>query len=242
MPDLTILLTLRVRKGFARADAARRARPDGASRAGVSRPRARAFERSRHPSGSERIRSVGRSCSSTPPEARTTVFARVLRTLHERWPEIFLLSNSPHNAITRHACRRRAELRTGVGWMAGRARACRCHGTVEADQRAHVLAGLSAGSSRDLRRYALRLGAAIARAWKGSSSELHDPHSSFLSPRCSLALGAHVRALCGRRRADRPARRVDHHRRAAARRPGARGGRFASGDRIVKVDGKPIAG
>ena len=57
-----------------------------------------------------------------------------------------------------------------------------------------------------------------------SSSELHDPHSAYLSPALLARLRSDVGAVRRRRRADRRARRMDRDRRADARRPRGRRG------------------
>ena len=102
--------------------------------------------RSPRRSGRTRIRSVGRSCWSTPSGAQTTVFARVLdcaaRSVARDFP-----SYGTSNAITRTvAPGSSVELRARLGRLARRARAGRRRAPRARRTRAHVRPGATSTS------------------------------------------------------------------------------------------------
>ena len=234
VPDLTLLLTLSAsRTGLARAGA-RDGGHDRMERAelGVSRACARRVRDVRH----------GRTWQAAHPECGPIVLDRrdgerarrvrrvvlaAARALARNFPfaSTAECTHRSMHAITR-PCSPAVVLEqcAGLGRMARRARTAR-RADARRRRRARMFDEVYRHIARDLRRHARRLDAVSRAPSTGWSSELHDPHSAYLSPQLLARLSERTtRPIRGRRRADRRARRMDHDRRADARRAGARGG------------------
>ena len=250
VPDLTLLLTLPPERGSRARDAARRTRPDGAGRARVSRARGARVRRV-HDAGvaATRIPSAARSSLSTPTATESEVFdARARRRCTRAGPKFSL--PCLRECTGNDGIRRPRALFAGVvlscalvsgGWLVD-ARAGRCDRRARRRTARDVRPGLPAHRARftSTRSPTRR---SITRAVDGLVERA--ARSAQLVSVAAIAgatVGADVGPLRRRRRADRRARRMDHDRRAAARRTRARMRGFRPAIAFSTVDGKPMRG